>query len=76
MSRFSSIRRNVRTRKLLIFFGACDAVVEDSDPCELKGYKALLYRLDQQVCRRNVKRSPGSRPAAAQTQKASNLLIN
>lgn len=27
-------------------FGVCDAVVEDDDPCEPKGYKALLYRLD------------------------------
>ena len=27
-------------------FGVCDAVVEDGDPCEPKGYKALLYRLD------------------------------
>lgn len=27
-------------------FGVCDAVVEDRDPCELKEYKALLYRLD------------------------------
>ena len=27
-------------------FGVSDAVVEDSDPCELKEYKALLYRLD------------------------------
>lgn len=26
--------------------GVCDAVVEDGDPCEPKGYKALLYRLD------------------------------
>ena len=27
-------------------FGVCDAVVEDGDPCEPKGYKALLYKLD------------------------------
>lgn len=27
-------------------FGVCDAVVEDGDPREPKGYKALLYRLD------------------------------
>ena len=27
-------------------FGVCNAVVEDCDPCELKEYKALLYRLD------------------------------
>ena len=26
--------------------GVCDAVVEDGDPCELKEYKALLYRLN------------------------------
>lgn len=27
-------------------FGVWGAVVEDCDPCELKEYKALLYRLD------------------------------
>lgn len=27
-------------------FGVPAAVVEDGDPCELKGYKALLYKLD------------------------------
>ena len=27
-------------------FGVCDAVVEDGGPCELKEYKALLYKLD------------------------------
>lgn len=27
-------------------FGVPDAVVEDGDPCEQKGYKALLYKLD------------------------------